>query len=138
VTIVVRRSLKLDLPQVAAFIAARDGTHSDQLLDQLQRTFGCKRRAAQDALTILVRGGWLERRDDEQDARRKRYFLTPRGHDELGTLHGQREMRLARWQHSTTSTRAPKRRGSQPDHLTKLILEAMLEGRTLWPGLIRR
>jgi DNA-binding MarR family transcriptional regulator len=139
VTIVVRRSVKLDLPQVAAFVAARDGARSDQLLNQLQRTFGCQRRAAQDALTILVRGGWLERRDDEHDARRKRYLLTQHGHDDLRTAHGQREMRLARWQHSTTSTRARKQRARQPDNLIiKAILEATLEGRNLWPGLIPR
>jgi DNA-binding MarR family transcriptional regulator len=100
------RTVKLDIPAVARFIEIHDGAQSAQLLEGLQQTFGCKRRAAQDALTILVRGGWLERQEDEHDARRKHYVLTQQGRDDLSTVSGHREMRYARRRFSTTSKRA--------------------------------
>jgi hypothetical protein len=86
------------------------------LLREMQVTFGCKRRAAQDALHILIEGGWLERRNDETDRRRKRYFVTEQGERDLLIDAGWRAMRLARWKYSSTSTRARKMRRRVPTH----------------------
>jgi len=55
------RKLKLDIPIVAQFVAERNGAPLARLLEELQESFGCRRRAAQDALAILVSGGWLTR-----------------------------------------------------------------------------
>jgi DNA-binding MarR family transcriptional regulator len=125
------KRVKLDLPLVAQFVCANDGAPSRKLLEDLQARFGCGRRAAQDALSILVRGGWLERRDDQDDARRKEYFVTQRGREALRTLRGEREMRFARWSYSTTSTRARKRRRREPDEaeaVTNTLLDALKVG----------
>lgn len=113
--IVVRKSVKLDLPLVARFVADRDGMASSELLEEIQSAFGCGRRAAQDALTILVSGGWLDRKSSRLDQRRKHYFITDKGWEELPTWSGEREMRLARWEHSTTSTRARTRPSRRSD-----------------------
>jgi DNA-binding MarR family transcriptional regulator len=110
--IVTRKSLKLDLPLVLGFVAAYPGVPSSILIPEMQRSFRCKKRAAQDALSILIAGGWLKRCNDERDARRKRYFLTVKGEEGLQTADGWREMRLSRWRHSTTSTRARRRRSA--------------------------
>jgi DNA-binding MarR family transcriptional regulator len=110
--IVVRKSLRLDLPVVLDFVAVCPGVASAILLPEMQRRFGCKRRAAQDALAILIRGGWLERHDDDTDARRKRYYVTAKGEDDLQTWDGERAIRLARWRYSTISTRARQRHQS--------------------------
>jgi hypothetical protein len=110
--VVVRKGLKLDLPYALGMVYAWPGVSSPTLLTEMQRAFGCKRRAAQDALSILVAGGWLERRNDETDARRKTYFVTNKGTRDLGEWSGWRKMRLSRWSLSTTSTRARRRRQS--------------------------
>lgn len=115
--IVTRKSLKLDLPIVLGFIYGYPGVPSSVLLEEMQQVFGCKRRSAQDAVHILIAGGWLERRDDKDDARRKNYFVTTKGAHDLEEWRGWREMRLARWQYSSTSTRTrrrPSRGGSLP------------------------
>lgn len=108
---VVRKTLKLDLPYVLEFIAAAfSGVGSSILLPEIQRHFGCKRRAAQDALSILVKGGWVERRSDPDDSRRKNYYVTEKGEHALESFDGWYDLRLARWRYSTTSTRARTRR----------------------------
>jgi DNA-binding MarR family transcriptional regulator len=122
-----RAAVKLDLPAVARFVRDRDGAASGVLLDALQKAFGCKKRAAQDALSILIRGRWLERRDDEQDARRKYYYLTSLGKRDLATLSGEIGMRYARWRYSTTSTRARRLRGREPDALAANAILEVLE-----------
>jgi DNA-binding MarR family transcriptional regulator len=109
--VVVRKGLKLDLPPVLEFVAAASsGVASSILLPEIERRFSCKRRAAQDALAILIRGGWLERDNDPDDERRKTYHVTPTGEQALQTFDGWRELRLARWRYSTVSTRARRRR----------------------------
>ena len=112
--VVIRKGLKLDLPLVLAFVAACPGVASSLLLPELQREFQCERRAAQDALAVLISGGWLERRDAVSDARRKEYYVTAQGEDAWRTDHGWRETRFARWRYSTTSTRARRSRRSDP------------------------
>jgi DNA-binding MarR family transcriptional regulator len=129
VPIALSRVVKLDLPEVAAFVYRRDGAPSGQLLEELQQVFGCKRRAAQDALGILVSGGWLERRDDSRDARRKRYFLTSLGKRDLTTISGEREMRYARWRYSTTSTRARRLGGQELDAVAASAMLEVLQAR---------
>src|SRR5207245_8876524 len=131
------RTVKLDLPAVAQSAAADDGASSPQLLQKLQETIGCKRRAAQDALTILVRGGWLERRDDKHDARRKRYFLTETARHDLQTTTGHAAMRYARRRHSTTPN-ARRRRTAEPDPVTAAFLNSIESGQEPWPGLMPR
>lgn len=111
--VVVRRGLKLDLPIVLAFVRAFPGVPSSTLLPAMMESFQCSRRAAQDALRILVVGGWLERRDDENDRRRKLYYVTEKGERDVQTWDGWREMRLSRWRYSSTSTRARQRRERQ-------------------------
>jgi DNA-binding MarR family transcriptional regulator len=112
--VVIRKGLKLDLPLVLAFVAACPGVASSLLLPELQREFRCERRAAQDALAVLIAGGWLERRDAAGDARRKQYVVTPQGEEAWRTDEGWRETRLARWHYSTTSTRARRMSRSDP------------------------
>ena len=113
--VVVRKGLKLDLPYVLEFVAAAtSGVSSSILLPEMERRFEVKRRAAQDALTILVRGGWLERRNEPDDARRKNYCVTEKGWQALQTFDGWYELRLARWRYSSTSTRARNRRARGP------------------------
>jgi hypothetical protein len=112
------RTVKLDIPQVLKFVAARDGASSPELLRELQDRFACGHRAAQDALGVLVGGGWLERRNDLNDRRRKRYFVTELGRDDLVTIPGHRAMRYARRSYSTCSTKAETEPKScpQPEH----------------------
>ena len=131
------RTVKLDLPAVAQSAAADDGASSPQLLQKLQETFGCKRRAAQDAPTILVRGGWLERRDDKHDARRKRYFVTETARHDLQTTTGHAAMRYARRRYSTTSS-TRRRRAAEPDRVTAAFLDSIESGKEPWPGLMPR
>jgi hypothetical protein len=110
--IVVRKSVKLDIPHVLGFLAGGSGVASSILIPEVERVFGCNKRAAQDALAILIAGGWLERRDDPNDTRRKTYWITDKGAEDLYKESGWRHMRWARWQHSRTSTRARNRRGA--------------------------
>ena len=93
--------------------------------------------AAQDALTILVRGGWLERRDDERDTRRKRYFVTETGRHDLQTTTGHAAMRYARRRYSTTSS-TRRRRAAEPDRVTAAFLDSIESGKEPWPGLMPR
>jgi hypothetical protein len=108
--VVVRKSVKLDLPFVLGMVYGWPNVPSSVLLEEMQRTFRCKRRAAQDALHVLIEGGWLERLDYPQDARRKLYRVTEHGAKGLSRWSGWREMRVARWRYSSTSTRARTRR----------------------------
>jgi DNA-binding MarR family transcriptional regulator len=109
--VIVRRGIKLDLPLVLDFVATCPTTaHSSVLIPAMRRRFGCKTRAAQDALRILIEGGWLERKDDDTDRRRKLYVVTDLGRTDLQVIDGWRHMRWARWLHSRTSTRARQRR----------------------------
>jgi hypothetical protein len=111
---IVRKSIKLDIPYVLDFVAACPGTaHSSILIPAMRRRFGCKTRAAQDALRILIDGGWLLRADDESDRRRKIYVVTDKGRRDLGVIDGWRSMRWARWLYSRTSTRTRRRNGSK-------------------------
>jgi hypothetical protein len=116
VKVVVRRSVKLDLPFVLGMIYAWPNVSSSVLLREMEQSFGCQRRAAQDALHILIEGGWLERLDDPDDARRKLYCVTEVGALALGRWSGWRQMRAARWRYSSTSTKARARR-SRPSLL---------------------
>jgi DNA-binding MarR family transcriptional regulator len=124
---VVRKSVKLDVPLVARFVAERNGMASPALLVEIQAAFRCGRRAAQDALTILVRGGWLDRRSSPHDQRRKHYFVTDKGWEDLPTWSGERDMRLARWEHSTTSTRARYRPSCPTNPMIWHAMMALLE-----------
>ena len=47
---VVRRSVKLDLPLVLACVCANDGAPSAELFCTIEQSFGCRLRAAQDAM----------------------------------------------------------------------------------------
>jgi len=124
------RKLKLDIPIVAQFVAERNGAPLARLLEELQESFGCRRRAAQDALAILVSGGWLTRSAAKNDRRQKHYFLTQQGGDDLCSARGRREMRCARWRYSTTSTKARKRRGIEPHLAPEPLLDALTKGKT--------
>lgn len=124
---VVRKSVKLDLPVVALFVTERNGRNSAELLEEIQIAFDCSRRAAQDALTILVRGGWLDRKSSRRDRRRKHYYVTDKGWADLATWSGEREMRLARWTHSTTSSRPRSRPSRRPGTPIFHAVMALLE-----------
>jgi DNA-binding MarR family transcriptional regulator len=112
VKVVVRKGMKLDLPYLLAFVSTCPGIpYSSVLIPAMRRRFGCKTRAAQDALRILIEGGWVIRVDDQADRRRKIYVVTDKGRRDLSSIDGWRHLRFARWLHSRTSTRARKRRG---------------------------
>lgn len=110
--IVVRQGMKLDLPLVLSFVPQSGWTPTRLLLDEIQRRFDCKLRAAQDAISILRAGGWIKHGRAKGDHRKSGYRITAKGKQALALDEGWRELRLSRWQYSTTSTRARKRRAA--------------------------
>jgi DNA-binding MarR family transcriptional regulator len=120
--IVVRKGMKLDMPHVLGFVATYPlSAKSAILIPALERRFGCKRRAAQDALAILIAGGWVQRLDDATDRRRKVYRVTPQGRRDLEVAEGLRRLRRARWFYSRTSTRARNRRKAHGEYVSPVL-----------------
>jgi DNA-binding MarR family transcriptional regulator len=115
---------KIDLQAVLRFVAAHPSTAADELVGWMVDAFGCRERAARDNLTVLVRGGWLERRRDERDRRRICYALTDKGREDMQGSFGQSLLKRARKRYSTClsgSARARQARMGEPTPLAEAL-----------------
>jgi hypothetical protein len=101
---------KIDLQAVLRYVGERKVVSSDELRRWIIETFGCGERAAKDALSVLVRGGWLTKLRDERDRRRSRYLLTEKGREDTVGMFGQGALERGRRIHSTCLSGTGRRR----------------------------
>ncbi len=67
------------LPALLALIESAAGNSYGEWIGLIQERFGCRERAAKDALAILVKAGYVVARPDERDRRVRRYWISDRG-----------------------------------------------------------
>jgi Winged helix DNA-binding domain len=101
---------KVDLQAVLHYVGERNVVSSDELRRWIVETSDCRERAAKDALSVLVRGGWLTKSRDEHDRRRSRYSLTEKGREDTVGMFGQGALERGRRLHSTCLSSAGRRR----------------------------
>jgi len=71
---------KVDLWVALALVAScGEGLGSGALVARLVGLFACRERTGKDAVAVLRRAGYLERRTETTDARRRSYRLSERG-----------------------------------------------------------
>jgi len=87
---------KVDLGLVLAVIAAGLNMGSCEFVATLAHHFNCSERAANDALAVLRRGGYVDAERDERDGRRRRFLVTERGARLAFAPYGWLILRLAR------------------------------------------
>jgi DNA-binding MarR family transcriptional regulator len=73
-------SEKVWLPGALQLLAELEPLRRGLLVGELAHRFGCSRRAAEDALTVLLRGGYVERTNSLADGRGRDYRVSERGH----------------------------------------------------------
>ena len=61
---------KVELQVVLRFIASQEQVAYAPLIGWITRTFDCRERAAKDTVSVLLRGGWIERRKHASGQRR--------------------------------------------------------------------
>jgi DNA-binding MarR family transcriptional regulator len=95
---------------VLRFLAEGDKADYPTLLAWIQETFHCKERAAKDAVSILVKGGWVDALRLPSDRRRKRYLLTEKGRADMQGSFSKAALQGGRRRHSTCLNAKGRRR----------------------------
>ena len=60
---------KLDLAAIGDFVAGRGSVEYGTAVIWIRKTFDCRERSAKDALSILVKGGWVATNPDPTDSK---------------------------------------------------------------------
>jgi DNA-binding MarR family transcriptional regulator len=89
-------SQKVSLPGALRLLAELEPLRRRLLVGELAHRFGCSGRAAEDALTVLWRGGYVERTGSTVDGRGRDYRVSERGHALLAHPGHPGLLRLAR------------------------------------------
>jgi DNA-binding PadR family transcriptional regulator len=128
---------KIDLQAVLRHVGEHNVVPSDELRRWMMETFDCKKRAAKDALSVLVRGGWLTKSRAERDRRRSRYSLTEKGREDTVGIFGQGALMRGRRYYSTCLSGAGRRRQAARRQAAENPLAETLEAeaRSLFGGL---
>jgi DNA-binding MarR family transcriptional regulator len=90
------RSEKVELLGALELLATEEPLRSGVFVFVLQDEFECSPRAAKDAIKILHRGHYIERRRDTVDRRRVYYTVSDRGHYLMNHPRAERVLRYAR------------------------------------------
>jgi DNA-binding MarR family transcriptional regulator len=101
---------KVDLRSALELVAGTEHHNARSLIRVLCNRFSCNERAAADALSILVRGRWLEQSRSDKDGRESTYVLTERGRSLLTHPRGALVLRNARKLFTTCASPRTKRR----------------------------
>lgn len=120
---------KIDLAVALTLISSRPGREYAAWVSDLQATFLCGERAAKDALAVLVRGGWAEARPHEADGRKRRYYVTAEGEEDLSSRVGAMAVRASRRLFSACSKAARRMRDHQERNGHTEAAAALLEDR---------
>jgi len=88
--------LDLSLPQMKLLdgIAAHEDEPS---VKEISAQAGCSLPNASRTIDVLLRRGWLERREDEHDRRVRRVRLTPAGREVIERMNSVRRQHLAQF-----------------------------------------
>lgn len=103
-------SSKIDLQSVLRFIASREKVEYAPLIAWITKTFDSRERAAKDNVSVLMKGGWLEKRDNTNDRRRTRYALTEKGKSDMAGSFGRTALARGRRLYSTCLSGSARRR----------------------------
>jgi len=87
---------KVYLPGALVLLAGLEPLRRRLLVLELSHRYRCSGRAAEDALTVLLRGGYIERTRSAGDGRRRDYRVSERGHALLNHHNGPAVLRTAR------------------------------------------
>jgi hypothetical protein len=127
---------KVELQTVLRFIASQEEVAYAPLIGWMTRTFDCRERAAKDNVSVLLKGGWIEKRTHSSEQRRASYRLTGNGHADMAGTLGRTALKRGRRLYSTclsgrARTRQAAKRQAAPNPLA-IALEA--RARTLYGG----
>ena len=87
---------KVYLPGALLLLAGLEPLRRRLLVLELSHRYRCSGRAAEDALTVLLRGGYIERTRSAGDGRGRDYRVSERGHALLSHHNGAVVLRTAR------------------------------------------
>ena len=127
---------KVDLQAVLRMIASEGEVTYGRLIGWTTRKFDCRERAAKDNVSVLLKGGWIEKRTDPSEQRRASYKLTEKGHADMSGTFGRTALRRGRRLYSTCLSRRARTRQAARREAAQTPLATALEAhaRTLFGG----
>ena len=130
------RPSKVDLQAVLRMIASREEVAYGPLIGWITRTFDCRERAAKDNVSVLLKGGWIDKRTHSSEQRRASYTLTEKGHADMTGNFGRTPLKRGRRLYSTClsgrgrTRQAARRKAAQ----NPLAIAREAQARTLFGG----
>ncbi len=111
--------LDVSLTHIKTLHALADAD-ADLSVKELAERLGLSLAAASRTVEVLLRRGWVERREDEQDRRVKRLSITADGHSVIDRIEAARLAGLRAW----TASLTPDQRGGLSAALNDLPTHA--------------